>query len=87
MLFLFLTTAYTLIFSTTFFMVFGFSYLFLEDLVDFLANFQDWFCEDAAQPFCFSEERTVMQAEVFCFFIFAFSKGQTTLLLKLPSEE
>ena len=27
-----------------------------------------------------------MQAEGFCFFIFTFSKRQTTLLLKLPSE-
>ena len=34
------------------------------------------------------EERTVIQAEVFCFFIFSlFDEGQTTLLQRLPLED
>ena len=34
-----------------------------------------------------SEERTVIQAEVFCFFIFSFDKGLATLLQRLPLED
>ena len=93
MLCLFLKIAHTLMFSKTWFIFLDLKSKLSSSLKICLISF--WISRhDPGNmqhnlSFLFLlEERTVTQAEVFCFFIFSvFDEGQTTLLQRLPLED
>ena len=81
MLCLFLMIAQTLMFSKTFSIVFDLKSKLSSSLNIWLISFRisrtdPGNIQHNLSFFLLSEERTVMQAEVFCFFSFAFSKGK-----------
>ena len=80
MLFLFLITAQTFIFSNTFHIVFDLRSRLSSSLNIWLISFLISRTDPGKMQhnlsfFLLSGERTVIQAEIFCFFNFVFSKG------------